>query len=43
MKRQGMHIGFRNLWDPQHDGYAFGEFKNSRIYGSAQVFGIYYE
>ena len=40
---QAMRIGSRCLWDTSHDTFASFEFKNSSLFASAIVYGIYFE
>ena len=40
---QAMRIGSRCLWDTSHDTFASFEFKNSSLFASATVYGVYFE
>lgn len=40
---QAMRIGSRCLWDTNHDTFASFEFKNSSLFASATVYGVYFE
>jgi hypothetical protein len=42
-KDQGVHIASRCLWDTSTDNYASCQYKNSHIWASAIVFGMYTE
>ncbi|MEQ2194694.1 Dynein light chain Tctex-type 5-B [Xenoophorus captivus] len=40
---QGMQISSRCLWDPSSDTFTSYSFKNSSLFCSATVFGVYFE
>jgi hypothetical protein len=43
MNRQGVHQGFRCLWDTNRDSYANAVFKNPNMYAAVVVYAVYYE
>ena len=43
IKGQDMVIASRCLWDTTVDNFAQAQYKNSSLFASASVFGIYYE
>jgi len=43
INRQGIHIGFRFLWDNEMDQYVTGTHKTTYVFCTAAVYGVYFE
>nr|XP_055058915.1 dynein light chain Tctex-type 5 [Misgurnus anguillicaudatus] len=43
IRDQSIRMGSRCLWDAAHDTFSSHSFKNSSLFASANVFGVYFE
>ncbi|XP_065122038.1 dynein light chain Tctex-type 5 [Paramisgurnus dabryanus] len=43
IRDQNIRMGSRCLWDAAHDTFSSHSFKNSSLFASANVFGVYFE
>lgn len=43
IRDQNMRMGSRCLWDETHDNFSSHTFKNSSLFATATVYGVYFE
>ncbi|XP_046986818.1 dynein light chain Tctex-type 5-B-like [Schistocerca americana] len=42
-ENQGLHVGLRCLWDPQHDNYVSESYETTQFIALTCVYGIYHD